>query len=309
MKFFYLKFLFAFIVCLSTLSGNDLISQSDQKEGGNSNEQFSDELEKMLTIGNLAFPPSQQPSPLLSFGQNIIDRKNPMAQAAVSQIKGENHYSIYVDPALLYPFTDDFSLFVVAPIGVRSREGKHRSSGAGDLTLQLEYAFYTKEYRTYYDQASIVGNVTIPTGSTKKHPSTGIGANSFFVGGTYARIGIDWFGFISSGGIMMASSHRIQFGNQYLYQMGLGRRIFNTDEWLFDWLIELNGMYSWKDKINGKINLDSGGNVVFLTPSLWVSSKESFFIQFGVGCPILQDLFGRQKKDDYLIALTSGWLF
>lgn len=331
MKFFIPRFLIVFIVFLSPLSAKVLKLESEQKDcieiqaeknakirnesevveenPEKKKEEPSGESEKMLEIGNLAFPPSQQPSPLISLGQNIIDRKKPLAQAVVSQLKGEDRYSIYINPAILYPFTDDFSLFVVVPIGVRSRERKHRSSGTGDLTLQIEYAYYTKEYRTYYDQASIVGNVTLPTGSIKKSPSTGLGANSFFIGGTYSRMGMDWFGFISSGAIFMASSHRTQFGNQYLYQLGFGRRIFSTNEWLFDWMIEFDGTYCWKDKMHGKINSNSGGNVVYLTPSLWLSSKESLFIQFGLGCPILQYLCGHQKKDKYLLLFTSGWLF
>lgn len=33
--------------------------------------------EKLLKIGNLAFPVSQQPAPLISFGQNILKKNKP----------------------------------------------------------------------------------------------------------------------------------------------------------------------------------------------------------------------------------------
>lgn len=136
-------------------------------------------------------------------------------------------------------------------------------------------------------------------------------------------------------------------GNQYFYQVGLGRNILtlytadpkvttgtkdtkqskhtnnmkqnkdikNTDDtkdsddndetknskcsnWIFALMVEADGQYSEKDKINGIINPNSGGNVVFITPSLWISSKK-LILQFGIGFPVVQDLYGNQNKMNY----------
>lgn len=264
-----------------------------------------------VKIGNLAFPPSQQPSPLVSIGQNIINRKQLQAQLSANEFKGEDHqYFINVNPALIYAFTDSLALFLAAPFAARYREDQnHHSSGPADVIIQLEYAFYTKAHRTYYDQATIVTNVTIPTGSTKKHPPTGFGANTFFLGGTYGRMGINWFGFVSSGVIAPSSSHKTRFGNQFLYQLGFGRRIANTKEWLLDWMIEIDGIYDWKNTVHNRIDPHSGGNVINLTPSLWYSTSESLFLQVGLGVPIQQTLFGHQKKNRYVLLFNSGWVF
>lgn len=277
--------------------------------GGKQTQKGAEEAEKTVKVGNLAFPPSQQPSPLVSFGQNIINRKQAQAQLVVNEFRGENQYFVNINPAIIYAFTDSLSLFLVAPFAARYRQNNHHSSGPEDSIIQLEYAFYTKAYRTFYDQATIVANVTIPTGSAKKNPPTGIGANSFFIGGTYSRMEINWFYFVSAGGVMTTSSHRTQYGDQVLYQFGFGRRITNTKEWLFDWMVEFDGTYSWKDRINGKINPNSGGNVIYITPSLWISSNESLFLQFGMGFPVEQRLFGHQEKIDYALFFNSGWLF
>lgn len=74
-------------------------------------------------------------------------------------------------------------------------------------------------------------------------------------------------------------------------------------------MIEFDGTYFWKDIINGKVDSNSGGNVIYLTPSLWISSNESLFLQFGIGFPIEQHLFGNQKRNNYALFFNSGWLF
>lgn len=269
----------------------------------------SSEAEKTLKEGLLAFPPSQQVTPLISFGQNIFDKKQTQVLLAANKFNGEHQYSINIIPSYIYTFTDSLSLFLSVPIAVRNRQKHDHSSGVGDAIIQAEYAFYTKAYKTFYDQATIVANVTIPTGSTKKNPNTGIGSNSFFIGYTFSRNGINWLYFMSSGGLLTTSSHRTKFGSEFLYQCGIVRRIANTKEWLFAFMLEFDGTYTWKNKIHGTIDQNSGGNVIYLTPSLWISSAESLIFQIGIGFPVQQHLFGHQEKNDYLIQLNTGWTF
>lgn len=268
-----------------------------------------EQARKTLKIGNLAFPTSQQPTPLVSFGQHNLEKKQVQAQLPVMQLKGEKKYSIDLLPNLIYAFTDELALFLVAPIAIRKREDGQHSSGPEDVVIQLEYAYYTKAYKTYYDQATFVAGITIPTGSNKKIPPTGTGSNSFFLGGTFSRMGIDWFYFVSPGGVINATSHRTKYGDQFWYQGGIGRRIMNTKEWLLDWMVEFDGIYSWKDKIKGMTDPNSGGNVIYITPSLFLSSKESFFMQMGAGFPVYQHLSGSQPKDRYVLLLAAGWTF
>lgn len=273
--------IYLFLMTLSlNLSASDLESTNQAEEKLNKNvnnksneseagqtQAGNEEAEKTLKIGILAFPPSQQPNGMVSFGQNILSKKQAQAFLLANEFKGDDQCFINLVPGILYGFTDSLSLFISAPLAVRYRQDDHHSSGPGDLSIQLEYAFYTKSYRTYDDQATVVTNVTIPTGYTKNNPPTGIGSNSFFIGGTYSRTGINWYYFASSCGILTTSSHRTKFGDQFLYQFGVERRIANTKEWLFAWMVELDGTHSWKDKIHGVIDPNSGGNVIYLTPS------------------------------------------
>lgn len=267
--------------------------------------------DKLLKVGNLAFPVSQQPTPLVSFGQNLIEEKQVDVQVQVSEFQGkeEDQYFIDISNSIIYGFKDNFSIFINVPNAIRYRNENHRSSGPADLVIQLEYAPYTQEHETYYDQISLVANVTIPTGSAKKNPPTGVGANSFFIGGVYSTMGINWFYFTSYGGIFNGSSHRTQFGNQFLYEYGVGRRIFSNSDWLMDWMIEFDGLYATRDKIEGERNRNSGGNIIYVTPSIFLASKEHFTFQVGVGFPIVQKLFGHQKKQEHSFQTKISWKF
>jgi hypothetical protein len=282
--------------------------QTKPKEEGEHKEEVV-EPEKLLKVGNLSFPPSQQPSPLVSFGQNLLNKNQVQALFTANEFKVEKGYFINFLSSVLYGLRADLSILFTVPNAIRFRHRDHHSSGYEDLIVQFEYAPYTREYYTFYDQLTLVANVTIPTGSPDKDPPTGFGSNSFFFGGTFSRMHIDWFYFTSYGGIWSGSSHKTKFGDHYLYQAGLGRRIFNTSEWLFAALIEMAGLYSFRDKIHGVINRDSGGNLIFLIPSLFISSRENLIVQIGVGFPVHQRLFGHQPQNKYLLHTNVNWTF
>ena len=177
------------------------------------------------------------------------------------------------------------------------------------MFLQLEYAFYNKNTSQYEEQATLVANVSFPTGSATKKPPTGFGSSSVFLGSTFNRAYVNWYAFTSPG-VTLTTSHKGQrVGNEYLYQAGIGRNICTINsEWIFAWLIEADGRYIEKTRFKGRTDPNSGGNLIVVTPSLWISS-EQITLQFGVGLPVAQHLFGDQTKDKYLLASNVSWLF
>jgi hypothetical protein len=158
------------------------------------------------------------------------------------------------------------------------------------------------------DQATIIVNVTAPTGSLKKDPPTGFGSPSLFLAATYLHMRVDWFAFAGEGAILTTSNHGTKIGDQFLYQFGFGRNIPSPCGWIYAWMIEFDGQYSKRNRFRGRIDPNSGGNFIFVTPSLWMSS-ETILLQFGVSFPINQNLFGRQRKFDYALNFNFGWAF
>ena len=282
---------------------------NDEKKEKDADEKKKEPAVKHLKLGNLAFPTSQQPTPLISFGQNLLDEGQFDIQEVATKFKGKREYFIDIQNTLIYAFSDDLAILIDYSNAIRFRQNNNRSSGPEDLIIQMEYAPYTKENYTYIDQLTIVGNITIPTGSIKKDPATGKGANTFFIGSTFSRVAIDWFYFTSYGGIFCATSHRTRAGDQFLYQYGVGRRIFNNSNWLLDWMLEFDGQYSAKDKIEGVTDRNSGGNIIYVTPSFFLASKKSLVVQLGIGFPIVQQLYGHQNRKEYLLQTKISWTF
>ena len=148
------------------------------------------------------------------------------------------------------------------------------SRGIEDMIIQLEYAYYDKKTTTSVTQFTIVTNIALPTGSAYKKPPTGFGASSFFIGGTASCLKTDWYYFTALGAKLTTSNNDTKFGNAFLYQFGLGNNIcYKIDKWIFNWLVELDGVYNQRDKLLGCINQNTGGNIIFLGPSLFFSTK------------------------------------
>ena len=260
------------------------------------------------SIGNFALPSSQQPYGLIAFGGNVIDSSEVQLFFFADDFKGKNKIIIDLIPSVLYGITDNCSIFFNFPFTPELRDGNQKSSGLEDFFVQVEYAFYNKKTSYYVDQATIVGNISFPTGSIRKNPQTGFGSSSFFLGGVYSRMMVDWFIFTSHGAILTTYDRKNKIGEQFLYQFGFGRNIPSPYGWIYAWILEIDGQYSKKNRIHGTIDSNSGGNFILATPSLWISSKYLLF-QFGVSIPINQNLFGKQNKFDYALNLNFAWSF
>lgn len=258
-------------------------------------------------IGNFAV--SITPSSLIGFGQHIIPKNEVDLFLYTDSFVGKKKHNVEIIPQLVYGMTDDFAVTLSVPIAANFKYDKNHSSGIEDMFVQTEYAFYSNKTCHYTELATLVTSVSFPTGSTKKNPNTGLGASAFLLGGTYNRTYTDWFGFTSPGVILTTSHEGTKVGNQFLYQVGLGRNIYSVpSEWTVALMAELTGNYSQKSKVRGLIDPNSGGTLINLTPSLWISSN-NLLIQVGVGFPVAYHLNGKQHKNEYLIATNVGCSF
>ncbi|MBY0500981.1 MAG: hypothetical protein K2P93_03155 [Alphaproteobacteria bacterium] len=260
-------------------------------------------------IGNFALTSSQQPGPLISFGQRVINKDQKQFYLFGDYLRGHKQRAVDLVPSFVYGIRDDLSVQLNLPIAASYKQDKKSSSGLEDAFIQFEHAFYTGKTLHYLDQATMVGSLSFPTGSAKKRPPLGFGSPSFFLGTTFNRTYTEWFGYTSYGIVFTTSNDGIKPGNQFLYQGGIGRNILTIDhEWIIALMVEVDGQYNENNKIKSIPNPNSGGNTVFITPSLWISSEHLIF-QLGFGLPATQHLYGHQSKKDYSLAANFGWTF
>jgi hypothetical protein len=324
MSFIIFSFMVFTNVCYADLSQKNDLLQENKNRKEMKNDSIKNETTQNVSsatksvtgsqnsppeIGNFSLPPSQQPGSLLSFGENIFNKGEMQFFTFGDYLRSAKSYGTEVGAALIYATTDSSSLLISNAYSLRQKEGNFHSSGFGDMALQYEYAFYAAANREFSDQATIVAQTLLPTGTVTKNPATGFGSPSYFLGGTFLRNYVDWLFFTSHGVLVTTSHHGIKVGNEFLYQAGLGRNIaYLSSEWIFNWALEATGQYSEKAKIMGVKSPNSGGNFILLTPSIWFSTKDIIF-QFGVAKPIYQHLNGIQNKIHYIILSTFTWTF
>lgn len=276
---------------------------------GKENERWFPEKIEQPHVGNFALPISQQPGPLVSFGQNMPGKSVLQAFAYGNQLKGSNFSFSEVIPSILYGITDKFSLFIELPIAVKFKAGEFTSRGLADLIIQLEGIVYVHETTKMVNEITFVGNISLPTGSFNKNPQTGAGSPRFFLGVTASHSEQAWYYFTSIGGGITTMHKKTKVGNQFLYQFGLSRNIaYKTDKWILNWIVELDGFYQQRNEIVGIIDRNSGGNTLLLGPSLWFSTQR-FIVQGGISAVAAEHLFGTQPKSRYLVSAYVGWTF
>lgn len=283
----------------------NLYAEKPHRESGDPSS--TEEKNKNLLLGNFSVPLMTQIAPLVSFGQLLVGEKALLSQLTGTHTQGHNSYNDVIAPNVIYGIRDDFSALFFLPFTPKSRLGPSHSSGINDILVQCEYGFYGKRLSSYTMQATVVANVQFPTGSSGKNPPTGAGSFSYFLGTTYAYTSFNWYAFVSSGVNLTSSHHGTKFGNSYLYQWGFARYIdpLSPPGWVFDVMIEFDGTYAEKDKIQSLTDPNSGGNSIFVTPSIWLSSKR-WILQWGISFPLVQSLNGHQDKIKYSIDYILG---
>lgn len=269
---------------------------------------FTSYADQPPEIGNFALRTSQQPGPLIGFGFNVIDAHEKQIYLTADDYVGVGRHQIDFVPIFIYGITDELSIAIAAPYALSYKSGNDHSSGPEDAYLQLETAVYSTSNSRYTDQATIVLNASAPTGSPHKNPNTGIGSPSFFLGTTFDRTYVDWLLFGGLGAQLTTAHDGTKYGNNYLYQFGFGRNITDTNGWILAWIMEIDGTYSQHNRVDGIFVADSGGNIIYVTPSFWASTN-SFIFQFGVGAPATQHWNGNQTSSKYLAMINFGWSF
>ncbi|MCL4360807.1 hypothetical protein M1446_00450 [Candidatus Dependentiae bacterium] len=246
--------------------------------------------------------------PLYSFGQNITS-KNDLYGFVSTLSRNGNRLSLNKTfVGFLYGISDRFS--VIPAVQINSfKINKNKSSGLGDIGVQFEYAFYQKNTPEKRDQATIVANITLPTGSAKKNPPLGFGSPSFFLGLTWRHISHQWYVFTSYGATLTTQKRQTKFGNEYLYEFGIGKKIGKLKGGVVWWLFEMNGVHLQRDKICGQIDPNSGGNFIFWAPMCLRFDYEKLILQFGPQFPVLQKQNGQQNKIIYSFAFSLIWKF
>ncbi len=251
--------------------------------------------EEPIAIGNFALPTSQQPSPLFSFGQNIVDKGDKFAFTTLSCITGKHQHFLALTPSFLYGISDTFSILFNLPIALSYKEEDTRSRGLADFYVDAEYAFYQSGGPTWFLQGTVVGGIWFPTGSPNSVPPVGAGTAVFFIGTTCSYTTIKWYSFTSCGVSFPTNERKSQVSTQVYFEGGLGLNLADTVDSIILGLLEIDGIHTAKNngrqgpaRAAGKLFAPFfEGTILFLGPSLFCSN-EHWVMQAGIQFPVLQ---------------------
>ena len=207
------------------------------------------------------------------------------------------------------------------------------ASGIGDLTLFGQYRFYGQSTGL---QASLLAGIKTPTGKTGERDDQGELFEAEFQPGSGSwdpKLGLAlsqaqgrWsiassilYTIATEGTQHTDLGDRFHYNGALSYRLKGGDAVASHDEatphahqgqeqhhnrapsatgLLVDAVLELNGEWQAKQTISGATDPNSGGNVVYLSPGMRVTSNRwSGFAS--VGLPIINDLNGLQSEPTY----------
>jgi hypothetical protein len=77
----------------------------------------------------------------------------------------------------------------------------------------------------------------------------------------------------------------------------------------WDAFVELAGEWEGRQKVDGEIELTSGGKGVWLSPGARFNSASGFSVAGSIGLPVWQDIRASHPDNDYRLTLAVGRAF
>ena len=261
--------------------------------------------------GNFAH--DQLPFTTFSFGQNIFDKNTFLIYPFFSQCVGKNFSEVELLPAFLYAFTDSFSLYVELPLILKDKSDGVTRRGIGNLFAQCEYALIEHSSLEAESLVTVVGGIEFPTTHLSVahdciQTDTNYTATGFFLGTTVSRLSEKLYVYASTGATFYMEKHGVRSGTSIAYEWGIGSNLGVTKFFTFTGILEFSGIYTLKDSVNHCKDCDTGGNILFVGPSLSITG-DWLVLTGGIQWPLIQSLNGEQDKTKYKSAFQLAISF
>ncbi|MBI5099446.1 MAG: transporter [Nitrospirae bacterium] len=227
-----------------------------------------------------------------------------------------------------YGITDDLTLSLKVPYVVLNNiKEAHKdepdevhihgdSKGIGDLTIFSQYRFL-KMYDLNIESSLIFG-LRIPFGRTKARDIDGERFETEFQPGSgswnplvglaatkrFEKMSLDADVLYT---IATKGAQETDLGDLFNYDLALSYRVFNRPV-VWDLIVEANGEWKQKQKIDGVKDKNSGETVIFLSPAMRFSWSRKWSAYLSAGFPVVQNLNGDQNETNMraLIGISLG---
>ncbi len=211
---------------------------------------------------------------------------------------------------LVYGVTPKLTAFATLPIlAHRRRElgdgSVNKDSAVGDFRLLGRYTFYADDYAPLSTRrVAVLAGLKFPTGGDRfGTPSFDpiLGAVGTWAGNRH-EIDLDALYTVTT------KRHDFEAGDEFRYDLAYRYRLwpehFEGRLLQLNAVLELNGRWAGKTRMDGSTLAASGGNILFLSPGAQFITKR-FIVEASVQAPIWQNLNGPQLEDDFTVVLSA----
>lgn len=215
--------------------------------------------------------------------------------------KKDGKADIGLSCSLSYGINRFMGFTLTVPFLLNNTDTLFVSRGLADISTIMQFHLYRSEDILLVLKTGL----QYPTGDTNAHPPLGAGSFNPLVNleGYYST---DTF-FVS--GILAANigTQRKQKkpSSVYDYEFTIGPKFplrFTEDAYLYTFL-ELQGLYTTKERFNALPLTDTGGHLIFFGPIVSFDIRDCQYL-VRLQLPVYNHRFGNQTKVDYLISLS-----
>jgi len=235
------------------------------------------------------------------------------------------------------PFVESFAFREVTGDGIANQGN---SIGFGDMTLMGKYKFYDK----YKFQSALIAGMKFPTGATNVQADNNErfeatnqpGSGSFdpllglALSKQFEKFGLDSnflykfstrgaqdsvIGDVASYNVAVSYAvnhgHEDEFHHHHLEgTKGLLETIFPQhilgQHLAWDLIMEINTLWQEAPILNGAVNANHGGTIVYLSPGLRMVLNDTLVYNLSIGFPVVQALNGIQGGNDLQLSFSMA---
>lgn len=254
-------------------------------------------------------------------GQTVI-RSLVRIQTKSGDRTGENRKMLMVENknVVVYGLRDGTSIFTAVPFLYKELEvnddsggrTNRNNEGLGDIRVLVKQRLWRRDQLGETNRVALLGGVEFPAGDTDEKDGLGKLPKSVQLGsGSWDP---------SVGAVFTHQEQRFEFSQDFLYQWNTAKGTFsfgdelshNTGIWFrfFPWrlpetgvpsqiqvVLELNGVWNQKNKLDGDHRRGSGSYTLYLSPGLqWVGSW--WILEASIQFPVLQDIGDEEIRND-----------
>lgn len=254
----------------------------------------------LLLVGALSSPVRAH-EPVFSLGPETIWEGGVgiELQFEFEDAGGEERAVLHYE--IIYGLTANLSLTLEVPLVLERKEDGQTEHGPGDLEIRGKYQFFKKDMLgAQHKMAGILG-VKAPTGDHDAKPPLGSGTTDILFGASYGYESRTWYHFLTTRYRWRTQSGSRDPGDRLSIDGAIGFRPFQTEYGELDavFLLEMNAEFKFKDELRGTRLANTGGNTLWLGPTMLISPNPQWMFKGGIQFPVYEHLNGDQEQSEF----------